>query len=363
MTILSTPYKTVVEYIWIGGNYEIRSKTMVLSKNINTIFDLPDWNYDGSSTNQANSEQNTEIIIKPKMLCIDPIKTNTIENANCLLALCDTYLSDGVTPHNTNSRYIAEQIFNKKLDELPWFGIEQEYFFNSVNNSNVCLCADLGEYYCGIQNDKIEQKIVNEHLVACIECGLKISGINAEVAKSQWEYQIGPCTGIESGDHMIISRYLLEKIASKYDVWISYAPKLYDDANGSGCHVNFSTFKMRETNGISHIYSAIKKLENKHVEHMEMYGDGNKERMTGVNETACYDKFTYGIGTRNTSVRIGNQTYKDSCGYFEDRRPGANINPYLVTSKIFKTCCVDDDCDNITGNGVKLDFIPDLSVE
>ena len=31
-----------------------------------------------------------------------------------------------------------------------------------------------------------------------IDAGIKISGTNAEVMPAQWEYQVGPCTGIES---------------------------------------------------------------------------------------------------------------------------------------------------------------------
>ena len=38
--------------------------------------------------------------------------------------------------------------------------------------------------------------------------GVKVSGINAEVMPGQWEYQVGPCTGIDSGDHLVMSRYL-----------------------------------------------------------------------------------------------------------------------------------------------------------
>ncbi len=70
---------------------------------------------------------------------------------------------------------------------------------------------------------------------------------------------------------------------------------------------------------------------------MAVYGAGNKERMTGKNETASYDKFTDDVANRGASIRRGNQTIKDQKGYFEDRRPSANCDPYLVTAKIFET--------------------------
>ena len=84
----------------------------------------------------------------------------------------------------------------------------------------------------------------------------------------------------------------------------------------------------------------IYKLKDKHNEHMQIYGKNNRERLTGHHETAGFDTFSYGIGTRNTSIRIGNDTYRNGKGYFEDRRPAANMDPYLVTSSIFQTCCL-----------------------
>ena len=141
---------------------------------------------------------------------------------------------------------------------------------------------------------------------------------------------------------MIVSRFLLERIAEKYSVQIVYTPKLYKHLNGSGCHANFSTEITRSDIGIEEIYKCMTKLEKKHTEHILVYGKDNENRLTGIHETSSMDKFTFGVGTRNTSVRIPNQVLKDGCGYFEDRRPAANIDPYQVTSIIFKTCCLDE---------------------
>ena len=69
------------------------------------------------------------------------------------------------------------------------------------------------------------------------------------------------------------------------------------------------------------------------------YGKDNQKRMTGRHETASFDKFTWGVGSRYTSIRIGYDTFNNKKGYFEDRRPASNIDPYLVSSLIFQTCC------------------------
>ena len=94
---------------------------------------------------------------------------------------------------------------------------------------------------------------------------------------------------------------------------------------------------MREAGGLTIINEAIDKLSKKHVEHMKLYGKDNQLRMTGLNETSSYDTFSYGVGTRDSSIRIPSETVNNKCGYFEDRRPSSNMDPYLVTSTLFET--------------------------
>ena len=326
--------KVICEYIWIGGKGELRSKTRVLNNllNYNTI---PEWNYDASSTDQASSDGNTEGILKPVACYKNPLRK--ICKFDNLLVLCETYDING-NPLETNHRHKATQIFDSVLDEEPWYGLEQEYFINIKSNINPI--SNTFSHYCGCADNVIERQIVEKHLLVCLEAGLTISGINAEVAEKQWEFQVGPCEGIKAGDDLIVARYLLERVAEEFGATIRFEPKPARTANGSGCHTNFSTLKMREENGIEEIYKAIDKLKENHEEHIKVYGKGNELRLTGLYETASYKEFSWGKGTRNTSVRIPNHVIKDGQGYFEDRRPGANIDPYLVTSMIFKTCCL-----------------------
>lgn len=330
---------TFLEYIWLGGENELRTKTRVIYNTISYITDVPDWDYDGSSTKQAGGT-NSEVILKPRVLYKDPFR----QQYNAFFVLCSTHRPDGI-PLVNNNRDWANNIFNKKLEEEPWYGLEQEYFLFDVETNTPIGFPKMGkqgQYYCSVgSRNAFGRDIVEEHMMSCIYAGITISGINAEVAPGQWEYQIGPCTGIDAADQLWVARYILERITEKYGVYVCLDPKpLIGDWNGSGCHTNFSTKKMRDKNGISEIYNAINLLAKSHGSHMMVYGKNNETRLTGIHETSSFHNFSWGKADRSASVRIGNKTINDECGYFEDRRPSSNMDPYLVTATIFETTCL-----------------------
>mgnify|MGYP001255828671 CR=1 FL=1 len=327
-------YTCLYEYIWIDGYNNLRSKTKVIKCNHTlTLDELPHWNYDGSSTNQAPGSD-SEVILKPVALYTDPFRKNSY------LVLCDTWLPNG-DPHPTNTRVNAVSIFNKAPDLKPMFGIEQEFFL-SMNRKPIGHYGEKTQpqqdYYCGIGGDNaIGRECIEEAFNRCLKAGLNLTGMNGEVAPSQWEIQV--CAeGIEAADQLWILRYIVNRTAETYGWTMDLRPKpLSGDWNGSGCHINFSTQPMREECGYKIILDAIKKLKTKHSFHMQHYGVDNDKRMTGAHETARYDTFSYGVANRGCSVRIPRETEANGCGYFEDRRPASNMDPYVVTSLIFQT--------------------------
>lgn len=323
----------ILEYVWIDGRNNLRSKIKVhyeyIPENVDVLNRIPIWNFDGSSTYQASTEE-SEVILKPVRVYRCPFR-----KFSAYIVLCTT--------HN-NHRENAVEIFKRFEDREAWYGLEQEYFMYD-NATKLPIGFDpntpQGKYYCSVGADRsYGRKLANEHMEYCLYSGIKISGINQEVAPGQWEFQIGPSAGLKACDDLWISRYILEKLAEKYNICIYYHPKpLKGNWNGSGCHTNFSTKKMRDRNGLDDILQCMEKLSKKHLDHIAVYGEDNEMRLTGLHETSSMEKFTWSIGGRNCSVRIGNDTANNKMGYFEDRRPAANMDPYLVCPLILETCC------------------------
>ena len=305
----------IAEYIWLDSDFKFRSKLRTIDS------DTPEeWTYDGSSTGQA-TVQDSEITLKPVKIFNDPFR-----GENDVLVWCMTYTSDD-TPTKQNTR---RDVFTK--DE-PWFGLEQEYF---ITENGIPVADWDSPHYCSIKEAR-GRMFAESHYMTCLKAGIKIGGMNAEVANGQWEFQIGPSEGIAAGDNLWMARYILERLAAMYGYDIDYSPKPFEGTSGSGCHTNYSTKATRKPGGVKEIHKAIEKLSKKHDEHMCVYGANNVNRMTGTNETAEFNTFSCGIGERGTSIRIPRVTINMNRGYFEDRRPSANCDPYIVTKMIYET--------------------------
>jgi glutamine synthetase len=324
------------EYIWIDGTEptpRLRSKTKILSH-----VEPPEWGFDGSSTNQADGSS-SDCILKPVYKCPDPLR-----GGKNLLVMCEVMNPDG-TPHRTNSRALLEPVAKRVEDQDPWFGFEQEYTMfkgsRPLGWPEQGYPAPQGPFYCGVGADEaFGRDIVEEHLDACIEAGLTISGVNAEVMPGQWEFQIGPVGPLRGSDQLHLARYLLYRIAENHGVTVSLSPKpVRGDWNGAGCHTNFSTVAMRDEGGKAVIEKAIDRLEERHQLHIENYGAGIEQRLTGLHETCSYKVFRHGDSDRGASIRIPVQVQKEGRGYFEDRRPCANIDPYVVSRLMLEACC------------------------
>lgn len=347
----SSSYDSVsyAEYIWLDGSQpsqNLRSKTRVLEKNpsVDSITFFPEWSFDGSSTGQAEGHS-SDCLLKPVFFCIDPQR-----GQGSYLVLCEV-LNPDTSAHASNQRAKLKR-FLKTLpkDTDAWIGFEQEYTLFDGNTPlgwpENGFPAPQGPFYCGVGTNRVfGRDIAEQHREACAKAGLSIYGINAEVMPGQWEFQLGyrgfkgeKADPLTISDQMWVARYLLCLTAEKFSVSVSFENKpVKGDWNGAGMHTNFSTKKMRAANGLTAIESAIENLGEKHSEHIPLYGAGLAERLTGLHETCDITEFKSGVSHRGASIRIPIVTAQKKCGYFEDRRPGANADPYLVSSCLIES--------------------------
>ena len=333
--------KVKAEYIWIDGHKptaKLRSKTKVFEGPVKSLDDIPMWGFDGSSTMQAEGSD-SDCMLKPVYYLPDPIR-----GGDDILVMNEVRKPDG-SIHESNTRARLVEIAEKHKDEDAWFGIEQEYTFfkgrSPLGWPNGGYPAPQGPFYCGVGADEVfGRDIVEDHMDICVQAGIQITGVNAEVMPGQWEFQVGSLGPLEVSDQLWIARWILYRIAENYGVNATLHPKpVKGDWNGAGAHANFSTKLMRENGGLKIIESACEKLGRKHEEHIAVYGAHNEERLTGLHETCALHEFRYGVSDRGASIRIPMDTANNGKGYLEDRRPSANMDPYQVCAALIETTC------------------------
>jgi glutamine synthetase len=322
-----------LEYVWLDGykpEPNIRSKTKVVDSEPKKPEDCPGWSFDGSSTQQAEGHS-SDCLLKPVRIIKDP------QRKNASIVMCEVLNADG-SVHSTNGRGSFED------DPDLWLGFEQEYTIMK-DGRPLGFPADgypgpQGPYYCsvGIKNC-VGRDFVEEHLDACLDAGLSVTGINAEVMKGQWEFQLFGKGAKQACDDLWLSRFLMYRTAEKYNLTIELHPKpVKGDWNGSGMHTNFSTTPIRDKGGEELIKGICDKFSKRHKEHIASYGSDNDQRLTGLHETQSIHKFSYGVSDRGSSIRIPIGTVQGGWkGYLEDRRPASNADPYKVVREILAT--------------------------
>jgi glutamine synthetase len=330
-----TKYK--LEYIWLDGYTPVpnlRGKTTIKSFDTTpTLADLPLWGFDGSSTQQAEG-RSSDCILKPVAMYPDGSRQDAF------IVLSEVMNPDG-TPHPSNKRATI-------IDDPDfWAGFEQEYFLYQEDRplgfpKEGYPLVPQGPYYCGVgykYMGGIARTIVEEHLELCLEAGINHEGINAEVAKGQWEFQIFGKGSAKAADDTWVARYLLMRLCEQYEIDVEFHCKpIKGDWNGSGMHCNFSTAYIRETGGKEYFEALMAKFAENVPDHIAVYGPDNHLRLTGHHETQAIDKFSYGLSDRGASIRMPVNFIKNGYkGYLEDRRPNSQGDPYQIVSQILKT--------------------------
>lgn len=466
-------FRVIAEYIWLDSNNKYRSKTRVFNygdineSKLHFADSYPEWNYDGSSCgDNLGLDSITECVLRPHTVYIDPINIST-SSTKYRYVLCRNYYYDieymsDLNTMETNELEFISDFSERKFKLVPihpdmepevWenedfrseefmLGFEQEFFLIDdstkmpmgfyrpvtycpftfiivqifrhlgISSGYLPISGNQGPYYCGVGNMNVKRRNFLTYVQSLLlQANIDITGFNYEVAPGQAEFQVfGPA--IRACNDLLMTRYILQVVAEKYEFSISFEPvvinKKHGNFNMSGCHTNISFNSYRnlvfdtlsssndnntdtsdthstdtsnsdkietqitdsldttETNDttepnreLSNTYindknSTFKTVQsfmdyikelwdddiliNSNNDFESIFGKNNKIRCHGELETSDWTEFTWGVGSRNTSVRVPVDSLLSNSGdyinpakmYFEDRRPGSNVEPFTI---------------------------------
>lgn len=293
-----------LEYVWTDpkGNFRSKLRHVKLGTKKESLI----WSYDGSSVG-VKEVKDSEVVLKPyKKRYVHPF----IKDAHILFCNAPPL----------------------EIDDSVWVAFEQEYFLTDKNGKPLSN-APQGQFYCGVGAQNTPgRKFAQAHYGACLIAGIRVSGMNAEVAPGQWEIQVGHGAAYDTCVDLMIARFLLFRLTEYMpDFFVKLHPKPFKNLNGSGLHTNISTKLTRDPlHGLEHIYKIIKGAECYHNKMISVCGKDNDKRMCGKFEAPDKEKYSWGVSDRTASIRIPKLVEEKGFGYFEDRRPGSNANPFKI---------------------------------
>ena len=321
--------KYLNQYVWSDKYGEPRVTTRL--ENDNDIDKFVCFN--GLNTGQCVDENNSDIYIRPVQIYNNPFLKRTKELESSLF-VCELMLDENKS-HSSNERDSSIKVLENYDDVSMSFTLD---FFVTKKNVPVAFLSNpppskQGIFYCGVGGDiAVGQECANDIFQNANKADLNVTQLSGGVAPSQWTIKLEGNAKVKLLDDLICLRYIIAKTAEKYGVTICFHPQLLkEEWNGSACLIEYSNEKMRNDKGCNYIRNTvINNLDKTHDEYVSKCGEDNNKRLIGTNNTSKHSEFTNGVGKYDCSVRIPKLTNVRGYGSIEDRRPGANMDPYVV---------------------------------
>ena len=283
-------------------------------------------------------------MLKPVFVCDDPIRGEPHK-----LVMCEVFLVSG-EPHPSNTRAACREIAENYAHHDTWFGLEQEYtFFDGIKPlgwPDNGFPAPQGGYYCGVGADEVfGRPVVEAHLENCLKAGLKISGINAEVMPGQWEFQVGPVAAPEVADQLWVARWLLYRTAEDFPTTVGQQ-RLGQARPEAGQgrlerrRLPHQLLDRRDARELRRVHRRRRGARHApRAAHRQL-----RRRHRGAPDRPARDGLAarvHATASRTAAPRCAfrGRSRIDKKGYIEDRRPNANMDPYVVTRLIIETVC------------------------
>ena len=258
-------------------------------------------------------------MLKPVAVYPDGARTNGA------LVMCEVMMPDGETPHASNKRATILD------DDGAWFGFEQEYFFYKDGRPLGFPTAVIRRRRARTtpasatrMSARSRARSSREHLDLCLAAGINHEGINAEVAKGQWEFQIFGKGSKKAADEMWMARYLMQRLTEKlrHRHRVSTASRsATPTGTARACTPTSRPPTCARVGGKDYFEELMEAFEKNLMDHIAVYGPDNDMRLTGKHETAPWNKFSYGVADRGASIRVPHSFIKNGLQGLSGRPP------------------------------------------
>ncbi len=247
----------------------------------------------GASTGRPPTRprgHSSDLVLKPVFSCPpDPIR-----GGDDILVLCEVLNIDLTPPHTSNTRAALVEVAERFAAQEPIFGIEQEYTFFDGSRplgfppEGGFPAPPQGGYYCGVGADEIfGRDIVEKHLDNCLQAGLGISGINAEVMPRPVGVPGRPARPPAGGRRPAVGGPLAA-VPHRRGLRCLRHPRPQAGQGRLERRRRTPTSPPSDARGYDAIITACEALGegSKPLDHVKNYGAGIDDRLTGLHETA-----------------------------------------------------------------------------
>jgi len=216
-------------------------------------------------------------------------------------------------------------------------GAELEFFI--FENDKKPHHTDKGGYFRSGAYGEIRKEVQ----LALGEMGIKTEFDHHEVAQSQHEIDLTYTDALKMADEVILTKYVVKKIAKQFGVYASFMPKPIASINGNGMHLHLSLWKDGRNLFFDEEKQGLSDMAKSYIAGIIKYG---KDIQVTINQWVnSYKRLYPGYeapiylvwGTKNRSAYIRVPEYqkgKESATRIEIRSPDPACNPYLAISLI-----------------------------
>ena len=237
-----------------------------------------------------------------------------------------------------DTRTLLKNIIEKYKDiGILKCGAELEFFI--FENDKSPKHTDEGGYF----RSGLYGEIRKEVQLTLNEMGIKTEFDHHEVAQSQHEINLTYSNALKMADEIILTKYIIKRIARKYGVYASFMPKPIAGINGNGMHLHLSLWKDGKNLFFDEEKQGLSKIAKSYIAGLIKYG---KDIQAALNQWVNsykrlypgYEAPTYLVwGTKNRSAYIRVPEYqkgRESATRIEIRSPDPACNPYLAIGLI-----------------------------